>query len=82
MKNNLKKYRKSMGFTQEQVGNMAGITKSFVSYIESGGREISLRKAYAISSAVGESIESVFPDPNDYHEHGDGFIRSVVKYGK
>ena len=80
MKNNLRKYRNSMGFTLEQVGNMVGITRSYVSYIETGNRDIGLKLAYALSSAVGEAVEDVFPDPNYYNEHGDGFIRSIVRY--
>lgn len=71
-----------MGFTLEQVGNMAGITKSYVSYIETNDRDISIKLGYALASAVGQAIEDVFPDTNDYNEHGDGFIRSIVKYGK
>jgi len=82
MKNNLRKYRKSMGFTLEQVGLMAGVTKSYVSYIETGDRDISIRLGFALASAVGQSIEDVFPDPNDYNEHGDGFVRSIVRYAK
>lgn len=82
MKNNLRKYRKSMGFTLEQVGGMAGITKSYVSYIETGDRYICIRLGYALASAVGQTIEDVFPDENDYNEHGDGFVMSIVRYGK
>jgi putative transcriptional regulator len=81
MKNNLKKYRKSRNFTLEQVAIMAGTSKSYVWEIESGKSTPSITLAYALSGAVGEEVETVFPDTNDYNEH-DYFVRSVVKRGK
>jgi putative transcriptional regulator len=82
MKNKLKEFRKSNGFTLQRVAILAKTSKSYVWEIENEKSDPSLRIAYALSNAVGECVETVFPDPNDYNEHGDGFIKSVVRYGK
>lgn len=61
---------------------MAGTSKSYVWEVEQGKSVPSVVLAYALSSAVGEEVQTVFPDPNDYNEHWDGQIKSVVRYGK
>jgi transcriptional regulator with XRE-family HTH domain len=67
--NNVKKYRKGLGLTLEELANRAGTTKSYVWEIESDNRcSPSIRKAYAISRALNKSVYDVFPDDQEYTE--------------
>lgn len=76
-KNNVAKYRKIHGFTLQEVADMAGTSKSYVWELEKGNENVSLQKAYAIASALGECIVDVFPDRNKYQEDNFSFYKSV-----
>ena len=67
--NNIKKYRKEIGLTLEELANRAGTTKSYIWEIESDSRvSPSINKAYAISRALDKSVYDVFPDEQEYEE--------------
>lgn len=74
--NNVKKYREIHDFTLQQVADAAGTSKSYVWAVERGECEISMQKAYAIASALGECVVDVFPDKNKYKDDFS-FYRSV-----
>ena len=67
--NNVKKYRKEIGLTLDELACRSGTTKSYIWEIESDNRvSPSLRKAYAISRTLDKSVYEVFPDDQDYEE--------------
>jgi putative molybdopterin biosynthesis protein len=52
--------RQARGFSQQQVADMAGVTRQAISAIESGNSEPSLRVAIALSRALGLTVEELF----------------------
>jgi molybdate-binding protein/transcriptional regulator with XRE-family HTH domain len=59
--------RQLRGFSQQQLGGMAGVSRQAVSAVESGLSDPSLRVALALSRALGMTIEELFgpaiPEP-------------------
>ncbi len=51
--NRLRLARQARGFSQQQVANMAGVSRQAVSAVESGNSDPSLRVAFALASALG-----------------------------
>ncbi|MBC2580160.1 helix-turn-helix transcriptional regulator [Clostridium sp. DJ247] len=60
MKNRLKELRESLGLTQEQLGELVGVSRQAVNAIETGKFEPSIWLAYDISRIFRRSIEEVF----------------------
>ena len=58
--NRLRLARQARGFSQQQVANMAGVSRQTVSAVESGNSDPSLRVAFALASALGMTIEALF----------------------
>lgn len=56
----VKLFRKRMGFTQEQLAAKAGITPSFLGQIERGQRSPTVETVYKISKALEVSMEELF----------------------
>ena len=52
--------RQARGFSQQQVADMAGVTRQAISGIESGASVPSLRVAIALSRALGLTVEELF----------------------
>lgn len=61
--NNIRKIRRSLDMTQEQLGKAIGSPKSYVCDLEKGNiRNPSLGKARLIAKALKSTIDEVFPD--------------------
>ena len=60
MKNRLKEFRESLGLTQEQLGEIIGVSRQAINSIETEKFEPSIWLAYDISKAFHCSIENVF----------------------
>jgi len=58
--NNIKKYRKKAGLTQEELAKKMGVSKSFVCLKENGKRGISIEDAKLFSKALKVPIEKIF----------------------
>ena len=58
--NRLRLARQARGFSQQQVANMARVSRQAVSAVESGNSDPSLRVAFALASALGMTIEALF----------------------
>jgi molybdate-binding protein/transcriptional regulator with XRE-family HTH domain len=52
--------RQARGFSQQQLADMAGISRQAISAIESGNSDTSLRVAMALSSGLGLTVEELF----------------------
>jgi putative molybdopterin biosynthesis protein len=52
--------RQARGFSQQQVADMAGVSRQAISGIESGASDPSLRVAIALSRALGVTVEELF----------------------
>jgi len=60
MKNRLKEFRESLGFTQEQLGELVGVSRQAINSIETEKFEPSIWLAYDICKIFHSSIEEVF----------------------
>ena len=60
MKNRLKEFRESLGFTQEQLGELVGVSRQAINAIETEKFEPSIWLAYDICKIFNSSIEDVF----------------------
>lgn len=59
---NIKAYRESRGFTQQQVAEYAGLARSHISSLEQGIGNPSLESLYSIAAALDIDIESLLAD--------------------
>lgn len=60
MKNRLKELRESLGLTQEQLGELVGVSRQAINSIETEKFEPSIWLAYDISKIFERPIEEVF----------------------
>lgn len=60
MKNKLKEFREAIGLTQEQLGELVGVSRQAINSIETEKYEPSIWLAYDISQIFHCSIEEVF----------------------
>lgn len=52
--------RRAHGFSQQQIAEMAGVSRQAISAVESGLSDPSLRVAIAVSRALGLTVEELF----------------------
>jgi transcriptional regulator with XRE-family HTH domain len=60
---NMRSYRKSLGMTQKQLGEKAGIAQEFVSEIESGKKSPSVEVLVKLCGALGCSADYLVGTP-------------------
>lgn len=60
MKNLLKEFREAFGLTQEQLGELIGVSRQAINSIETEKYEPSIWLAYDISKVFHRSIEDIF----------------------
>lgn len=60
MKNRLKEFREAFGLTQEQLGELIGVSRQAINAIETEKYEPSIWLAYDISKVFHKAIEDIF----------------------
>ena len=60
MKNKLKQFREEVGLTQEQLGELVGVSRQAINAIETEKFEPSIWLAYDISKVFHSTIEEIF----------------------
>ncbi|MBW9145870.1 helix-turn-helix transcriptional regulator [Clostridium sp. CM028] len=60
MKNKIKQFRESFGLTQQQLGELVGVSRQAINSIETAKFEPSIWLAYDICKTFRSSIEDVF----------------------
>ena len=60
MKNRIKEFREALGLTQEQLGELVGVSRQAINAIETEKFEPSIWLAYDICKTFNSSIEEVF----------------------
>jgi putative molybdopterin biosynthesis protein len=58
--------RQARGFSQQQVADMAGVSRQAISAVESGSSDPSLRVAFALASAMSMTVETLFGAGNPF----------------
>lgn len=67
MTTNLKRIRKSIGMTQEQLAVKLGTSREYISNLERGAiREPSIGRARAIAYYLGVDVETIFPTDREF----------------
>lgn len=59
---NIKKYRKQKGYTQLKLSIMAGVSKDFITAIESGKRTPSIKRLEMIAKALKIEVYKFFKE--------------------
>lgn len=57
---NVQRYRNKLGLTQEEVAELSGLHRTYISSVERGQRSISLNNIEKISTALGVDIYLLF----------------------
>jgi putative transcriptional regulator len=60
MKNRLKQFRESRGLTQEQLGELVGVSRQAINSIEKEKYEPSIWLAHDLAKVFDQSIEDIF----------------------
>lgn len=60
MKNKLKQFREQLGLTQQQLGELVGVSRQAINAIETEKFEPSIWLAYDIAKVFHSTIEEVF----------------------
>ena len=61
---NVKKYRVSLGLSQEQFAEKCGLHRTYISSIERFQRNVSLENVQRISTALGVEVYKLFMEDN------------------
>ena len=61
---NIKKYRKNRSMSQESLAAAAGLSKNYISLIETGQEKIGMRAFIRIKDALGVSASQLFGEQN------------------
>ena len=64
--------RKKLGITQEELFKRAGLHRSYISDLERGARNISLKSVERLADALGTSVSGLF---FGFHDHPQVHIR-------
>ena len=65
MKNNLEKFRKQLGITQEELADKLEVSRQTIGSLENGRYNPSILLAFKISRLFMVSIEEIFIDEED-----------------
>lgn len=60
MKNQLKVYRAKKGLSQDKLSESVGITRAYLSNIETGKQVPSISVAYKLAKALGTTTDKLF----------------------
>lgn len=64
MKNRLRVLRAEQGWTQEQLGQLLGVSRQAVNAVETEKHDPSLDLAYRIATVFGLAVEAIFENPH------------------
>ncbi len=66
MKNRIKRIRNSLGLSQDALAQKAGVSRPFLSTIETGSAVPTVKNAIKIAEALGVTVDELFaPDEED-----------------
>lgn len=63
MENNMRKIRKKIPMTLQELARLSGVSQGNLSEIETGKVNPTILTAYSIAGALGKPIQRIFPEP-------------------
>ena len=73
---NIREHRKNCGLSQEQLAELAEISTTHMSHIETGSTKLSLPTLFSISCALECSLDELVKTPKEFNpEDRDDFLR-------
>jgi putative transcriptional regulator len=78
MRNKLKRFRESLGLTQEQLGELVGVSRQAINSIETEKFEPSIWLAYDIAKVFHSTIEDIFLFEESERKSRSELSRGVV----
>ena len=58
----VRSYRRKMGLTQFELGNLVGIHRTYVGAIERGERNLTIMKVCEIADVLGRDLSAIWKD--------------------
>ncbi|MDL2273984.1 helix-turn-helix transcriptional regulator [Oscillospiraceae bacterium OttesenSCG-928-G22] len=65
MANKIREFRREAKMSQEKLSALSGLSRPFLSTVESGYAKPTIEKAIAIAKALGRTLDEVFTDEED-----------------
>lgn len=62
--NSVRQWRQRLGWTQEELGEAAGLHPSYIGQIERGVKKVSLKTLSLIAAAFGTKMGDILDEPN------------------
>ena len=56
----IKKQRRKLGYTQDQLAEKSGLSTKYIQFVESASRTPSLKTLYRIAKALGVKVKDLF----------------------
>lgn len=75
---NIRKYRKQNGFSQEELSEKVGISVTHMSHIETGYTKLSLSVAVSLANALGVQIDTLLREPTVDTESAERRIGEIL----
>ena len=67
--------RQQKGISQERLAELANLHRTYISSVELGERNVSLKNIQALADALGVSLQELFAD-KEFPKHGRGKPKS------
>lgn len=80
--NRIREVRDQRGLTLEQLAEKAGFSESYLSRMESGGRNVSLKNLARIAAALGVPDRELVPEDEEFVGHVVGVIGDIAAGGR
>lgn len=79
---NIKKIRKQRGLSQEELGDMSGLSASQISYIENGKKSTSVERLAKIAEVLQCKVADFYDDDQKMHLDTDAWLMFGEKMNK
>ena len=79
--NKIKQKRKELGYSQEDLAEICGISSSYIGHIERGSKKMSIPIAISIANALHLSLDYLFLDIADDENAILLSVQSLLKQG-
>lgn len=79
--NKIKQKRRELGYSQEELAELCGISASYIGHIERGSKKMSIPIAVSIAHTLHLSLDYLFLDASDEENDILLSVQSLLKQG-